>query len=125
VVVEHPVGAGGVDRGDHPSGVAGQVVEVAQRELQALERDVQLAAEVGGPRYLTGTAGEHDRERDRGGLERRDVGVADHEGADQVAVRLRAAGDVGPGRVAERGVAGREDGGVVDQATPGRAGGVR
>ena len=34
LVVEVPLGAGGVDRGDDPAHVAGQVVEVAQRDLQ-------------------------------------------------------------------------------------------
>ena len=44
VVVEDPLAAGVVDGRDHPAGVAGEVVEVAQRDLEA--GDVQ--AEAGG-----------------------------------------------------------------------------
>ena len=66
VVVEHALGAGGVDGGDHPAGVAGQVVGVAQRDLEARDGDVQLAAPApAGAGDLPGAAGDHDRQRER------------------------------------------------------------
>jgi hypothetical protein len=48
-----------------------------------------------------------------------EVGVTDDERSDEVGVRRRAVLQVGPDGLVEGGVAGREDGRVVDQAGEG------
>ena len=64
LVVEHAVRPGGVDRGHHAAGVAGQVVEVAQRDLEAGHVGAVAAGEVQRAADRAGTAGDHDRQRD-------------------------------------------------------------
>ena len=73
----------------------------------------------GRPGDLAGAAGDHDRQRAGEPADQRQVGVAQHEGADEAGVPLAAAGGVRRGGVVEGGVAGREDGSVVDEAAPG------
>ena len=63
LVVEHPVGAGRVDGRHHAARVAGQVVEVAQRDLDARRRG-RPTGEAERPADRAGAAGDHDRERE-------------------------------------------------------------
>ncbi len=72
------------------------------------------------PGQLAGAAGDHDRQVGLEVADLRQVGVADHEAADEAGVPGVAALEVGRGGVVERGVAGREDRRVVDQPQPGR-----
>ena len=120
VLVEDAVGAGGVHRGDDPAGVAGQVVEVAQRDLEA----GQPEAEPGGQRRRhrrSAPAPPVTTTDSRAGVSRsgRQVGVPDDEGADQVGVRRVPPGGVRGHGLGQRRVAGREDRRVVDESGPG------
>ena len=113
-----PVAPRGVHRGRHPAGVARQVVGVAQRDLQAGDGQVVLGRELERAGDRARPTGHHDGDRDGLGHRRqRDVG--DHERGDQVGVPLVAPADVRRQRLRQRGVAGREDGGVVDEASEG------
>ena len=67
---------------------------------------------------LAGAAGDHDRQRRAEPADERQVGVAEHEAADEVGPPLAAALGVGRGGVVEGHVARREDRGVVDEAAP-------
>ena len=117
VVVEEPVGAGRVDGGDHPPGVAGEVVEVAQRDLEPGDASPSFAASRRAPAiwpappvtttesgaWLPRSAGRSVSRDDEGRRPGRRHGV-------------RPAGHVRRDRVGEGGVARGEDRGVVDQA---------
>ena len=115
LVLEHPVGAGRVDGGDHAAGVAGQVVGVAQRHLDPGHVGTLAPGQVQRRPDRTGPAGDHDRQRDPG-VDVRDLDVGDDERADQVGVPLVGPGGVRRHGVGQRRVTGREDRGVVDQA---------
>ncbi len=109
-----------VDRGDHAPGVAGEVVGVAQRDLDAGDLEAEALREPHRSGDLTGAAGHHHGQRAAEPADQRQVGVAEHERPDEAGVPLLAPGGERRGRLVQRGVAGREDGGVVDEAQPGR-----
>ena len=90
-----------------------------KRDLEAGQIEPELAAEPGGALDLPGAAGDHDRERAAEAADQRQVGVRQHERADQAGAVVGVAGAVRRGRIVEWRVAGREDRGVVDQAGPG------
>ena len=118
LVVEGAVAAGRVDGGDDPASVAGEVVEVAERDLEAGDGVAGAGGEPERAGHGTGAAGDHDRERDLVGRHGRHSLVSDDEGGHQVAVPLVSAGPEGLDRVGQVGVAGREDGRVVEEAGP-------
>jgi hypothetical protein len=118
-LVEDAVGARRVDRRHHPAGVAGQVVQVAQGDLDPGQRQPQLRAERGRPGQLARPARAHHREGRAEAAHERQVGVPEHEGADQLRAVLGRAGGEGRGGVGEGRVAGREDRRVVDDPGPG------
>lgn len=118
VVVERALVAGVVERGHHAAYVAGEVVGVAQRDLERSHLEAQPGGGSERSGDLPGAAGHHDRQ---GGVEaahQRQVGVLEHEGPDEVGVPLLAAGAPRRRRVVEGDVPGREDRGVVDEAAP-------
>ena len=108
-----------VDRGDHAPGVAGEVVGVAQRDLDARDLEAQALREPHRSGDLAGAAGHHHGQGCAEPADQRQVGVAEHERPDEAGVPLLAPGGERRGRLVQRGVAGREDGGVVDEAQPG------
>ena len=123
LVVEDALAPCDVHRGGDPAGVAGQVVGVGQRDLQAGQDRRRLRAEGGGADDGTGTAGQHHRHRKGHGERSIDLGyvdVLDDQRPDEVGVPLLAARDVSRDRLGERKIAGREDRGVVDEPAPGR-----
>ena len=87
-------------RGIDATDVAGEVVEVAQGDLEACEVQSQAVAQGGRAGDLAGAAGDDDRHRSGEPADQRQVGVAQHEGGDQAG---RCAGAVGVrrGRVVE------------------------
>jgi hypothetical protein len=120
VLVEDTLAAGGVDGRHDATGVAGRVVDVAQRDLEPGHGQSTALAQLRRPVDLAGAPGQHDG--DRGALGHlRQVGVADHEGADQPRGRAGAVGVRREGGVEGR-VAGREGGRIVDQPDPERVG---
>ena len=105
-----------VDGGHHAPGVAGEVVEVAQRDLEAGDLQAQALRQPDRSGDLAGAAGHHHGQRAAEAAHQRQVGVAEHERPDEAGVPLLATGGVRRGRLVQGGVAGREDGGVVDEA---------
>ena len=102
----------------HPTGVAGEVVEVAQRDLDTGDLVPAAGSEPQRTLDRSRAAGDDDREPE-GCVDLGDLDVAHDEGADQVGPPLLAALAVGRDGVGQRGVPGREDRGVVDQSGPG------
>ena len=120
VLVEDALAPGGVDGRDHPTSVAGRVVDVAQGDLEPRDRQSAARAQLGRPEDLAGTPGQHHGDRGpRGDL--REVGVADHEGAHQPRGLAGAVGVRRQGGSQGR-VAGREGRRVVDEPDPERVG---
>src|SRR5690606_20201304 len=103
----------------HAPGVAGQVVEVAQGDLDSGEVEAPALDVVDDALDRSGTGGAHHRQGDAGEVGRQ-VGVADDEGAGEVGVPPRPALVPRGDRVGQWCVAGREGGGVVDEAVPER-----
>ena len=97
--------------------VAGEVVGVAQGDLEAREVQSQAVAQGGRAGDLAGAAGDDDRQRPGEPADERQVGVPQHEGGDD-AGRRAGAGGVRRGGVVEGDVARREDRSVVDEAAP-------
>ena len=119
-LVEDALPARGVQGRGDPACVAGEVVRVAQRDLEARHRQAEPVGQSERAGDLSRATRDHDGEGGIGAAHQRQVGVAEHEAADEPGVPLGPAGGVRRGGVGQRGVAGREDGGVVDQAGPGR-----
>ena len=117
VVAERALAAGLVDGGHHPTHVGGRVVGVAQRDLEAGDDEADPLRCTEGAGHLAGATGDDDGERGAEAADERHVGVAQHEGGDQVG-RLPVAGGVRRGRLVDRRVARREDRRVVDEGTP-------
>ena len=122
LVVEKSLRPGGVDRRHHPAGVAGQVVEVAQGDLEpghawpatcAASRSAPAIAPA--PPVTTTESGS-------GASDLRHLDVGDDERADQVGVPLLAAARRRRHGVVQRAVARGEDRGIVDQAALGCGG---
>ena len=120
VVVEHALGPSIVERRGDAAGVSGQVVEVAQGDLQRGGLETELAAQPQRSRDLAGATGHHDRQGDPGIPGLWYVGVLEHERADEVGVRSFAVRDMGHERLVDGRVARREDRGIVDEAAPDR-----
>ena len=101
---------------------AGRCRPRSSRSRSAISRPARLspsfAHRPAGPGELAGAAGDHDRQRAAEAAQQRQVGVPEHEAADQLGAVLGRARGVGRGRLVERRVAGREDRGVVDQTGP-------
>ena len=66
VVAERALRPCGVDGGDDAARVAGQVVQVAQRDLEPGQLDPELAAQAGRAGDLAGASGDDDRQRGEG-----------------------------------------------------------
>ena len=102
----------------HPARVAGQVVGVAQRDLQPRHALAPLGGVAERPADGPRASGHHDGDRDVLG-DLGQGGVGDHEGADQVGPPLVGPVDVRRQRLGQRSVPGREHRRVVDQSSPG------
>ena len=118
-----------VDDLDQPLRVVGEVLLVAQRELDGAQRQALRAGHPGDRRLdRAGAAGDDEVDAQWSRLtlagarcsttdgEVGDLDVADHEAADQVGVLLVAVVHVVGDGLLERGVARREDRGVVHEA---------
>src|SRR4051794_30982085 len=116
--MDRHVGLDLAERGHHPRRVASQVVEVAQGDLEAGEVQAQLRAQPDRAGELTCAAGDDHGQRAAETTDQRQVGVSQHEGADQLRAVLGQAGGVRRSRLVQRCVTGREDGGVVNQTGP-------
>ena len=106
------------ERGHHPPDVARRVVEVAHRDLEAGEVQAELRAEADRAGELAGAAGDDHRQRAAEAADQRQVGVLQHEGADQLGAVLGRARGVRRRGLVEGSITGREDRGIVDQTGP-------
>ena len=72
----------------HPAGVAGRVVGVAQRRSRGRQVEPELRAQPDRAGQLPGAAGDHHRQRAAEAAHQRQVGVLEHERADQLGAVL-------------------------------------
>ena len=106
------------ERGVDAADVAHRVVDVADGDLDGRHLQPEPGGHAERSGELARSAGDHDRQRRAEPADERQVGVAEHEAADEVGPPLAAAPGVGGGGVVEGRVARREDRGVVDEAAP-------
>ena len=98
LLVEHPVGAGGVDARRPPGGRCRRGRRGRAARSRARPRPAPLRpARCSGAADRAGAAGDHDRQRERR-VDVRDLDVGDDERADQVGVPLVASGRRTPPR---------------------------